>query len=387
MDIAAQMTPAMRLNPYPFYKTARTMGGVVHINRPPLWNVFRYEDVRMVLSDQARFSSGLGAEGAPRSLISTDPPRHTKLRSLVNRAFTPKAIAGLQPRIEALATELLDRAQERGGLDLVGEFSEPLPVLVIAEMLGIPGEDRAAFKQWSDMIVSSADAVLMGDQAERPAGYDEAMAAMWAYFTDVIAQRRAHPADDLISGLVQAEIDGERLSNDDVLQFCWLLLVAGNETTTNLISNAVQTLLDHPDALARLREDLNLLPAAIEEVLRYRSPVQAMFRSTAVEVKIGRHKIPAGEVVVAWIGSANRDAARFTNPDRFDITRTPNPHIAFGHGIHTCLGAPLARLEAGLALSVFIRRFPVFQRSGNAPLEPVPGFILHGVKHLPLALA
>jgi cytochrome P450 len=386
MDITAQLTPAMRLNPYPFYRTARAMGGVVHISRPPLWNVFRYEDVRTVLSDHARFSSGMGREGAPQSLITSDPPRHTHLRSLVKSAFTPRAVARLQPRIEGLATELCDQAAERGEMDLVSDLAEPLPVLVIAEMLGIPGQDRADFKRWSDMVVASSDVVIMGDEAQVPAGYHEAMEAMWSYFRDVIAGRRAHPAEDLIGDLVAAEIEGERLSDEDLLNFCWLLLVAGNETTTNLITNAVQTLLDHREALERLQADLSLLPGAVEEVLRYRSPVQAMFRRTLTEVRIGRHTIPAGERVVAWIGSANRDAARFADPDRFDIARSPNPHLAFGHGIHTCLGAPLARLEAHIALSTFIRRFPGVARVGREPLEPVPGFILHGVKHLPLHL-
>jgi cytochrome P450 len=386
MDVTARMTPAMRLNPYPFYRTARAMGGVVRISRPPVWNVFRHEDVRTVLSDHSRFSSRLGRGGGPESLITSDPPRHTQLRGLVNRAFTPRAVAGLQPRIESLAAELLDRAGERGEMDLVADFAEPLPVLVIADMLGIPGQDRARFKRWSDLVVASSDVVLLGEAAKAPEGYHEAMQAMWAYFRDVIADRRARPGEDLISGLVAAQIDGQGLGEEDILNFCWLLLVAGNITTTNLIANAVLTLLEHPEALARLREDPGLLPGAVEEVLRYRSPVQAMFRTTTEEVRIGRHRIPAGETVVAWIGSANRDAARFHDPDRFDITRSPNPHIAFGHGIHTCLGAPLARLEANLALGALIRRFPRLRRSGAEPLEPVEGFILHGVKRLPLAV-
>ncbi len=385
-DIAKQMTPAMRLNPYPMYKTVRTMGGVVHIKQPPICNVFRYEDVRTALGDHARFSSRMGRESGPDSLITSDPPRHTKLRTLVNRAFTPRAIAGLQPRIAGLAAELLDAAAARGEMDLVRDFAEPLPVLVIADMLGIPGQRRAEFKHWSDLVVSGSDQLLMGDQAQIPDGYGEGMAAMHAYFAEVIAERRARPGEDLISSLVSAEIDGERLSDDDLDNFCWLLLVAGNETTTNLIGNAVQAFLDQPEELERLRADPGLLPGAIEEVLRYRSPVQAMFRRTLTEVQFGRHHVPAGELVIAWIGSANRDAARFPDPDRFDITRSPNPHMAFGHGIHTCLGAPLARLESNLALSALIARFPRMRRAGHGALEPVPGFILHGVRRLPLRL-
>jgi cytochrome P450 len=381
------MTPAMRLNPFPMYRTARAMGGVVHIKQPPLWNVFRYEDVRTALGDHARFSSRLGRESGPDSLITSDPPRHTQLRGLVKSAFTPRAIAGLQPRIAALAAELLDRAAARGEMDLVRDFAEPLPVLVIADMLGIPGQRRADFKHWSDLVVSGSDHLLMGDQAQIPDGYGEGMAAMHAYFAEVIAERRVRPGEDLISSLVSAEIDGEGLSDDDLDNFCWLLLVAGNETTTNLIGNAVQVLLDEPEQLERLRADADLLPGAVEEVLRHRAPVQAMFRRTLTEVQLGRHRISAGELVIAWIGSANRDGSRFPDPDRFDITRSPNPHLAFGHGIHTCLGAPLARLEANLTLSALIERFPRMRRAGRGALEPVPGFILHGVRSLPLALA
>ncbi|HLN65276.1 MAG TPA: cytochrome P450 [Symbiobacteriaceae bacterium] len=379
-----EMTPEMRLNPFPLYAMMRQNGGLLPIPDQHLWNVFRYDDVKTVLTDHKRFSSQFSPDqSGPGSLITSDPPRHTELRSLLTKAFTPRAIAALEPRIRQLTTELLDRVMEQGEIDLVGDLSAALPVMVIAEMLGIPPEDRVMFKQWSDKVVESADVVL-GRHSLEPGATAGAWAEMVAYFRRVIAERRQDPRDDLISNLIAAEIDGERLSEIDILNFAWLLLVAGNETTTNLITNTVITWLEHPLELERLRADPTLLPGAIEEVLRYRSPVQAMFRITAEPVEIAGQTIPAGERVIAWIGSANRDETIFADADAYLIGRDPNPHIAFGHGIHFCLGAPLARLEARIALGAVLERLHDLTRVDGAPLEPVSGFIVHGVKKLPL---
>lgn len=381
--------PEFKRDPYPMYLMMRESQPVLYIEPFDIWSVFRYDDVRTVLSDHARFSSQYGemmggGSGAGnlmgQSIITTDPPRHTKLRSLVSRAFTPRAIAALEPRIAAITDQLLDQVAPYGRIDLIQDLAYPLPVIVIAEMLGIPSDDRERFKHWSDEVVASADAMMGGGDA----GSQQAINEMMAYFRGIIAERRASPADDLISALLAAELEDERLSEQDVLAFCWLLLVAGNETTTNLIGNGIRTLLEHPDQLAKLRENPEMLSSAIEEVLRYRSPVQAMFRITACEVELGGQTIPARSRVVAWIGSANRDEDRFARADQFEISRDPNPHLAFGQGVHFCLGAPLARLEARVAMSAILRRLPELQRVDDAELEPARGFIVHGVTSLPL---
>ncbi|QSO54575.1 cytochrome P450 [Alicyclobacillus curvatus] len=384
-------SPELKRNPYPMYQAMRQSQPVMHMESLDIWSVFRYADVKTVLSDHTRFSSQYGR--APdmddsasfqarrgSTLITTDPPRHTDLRSLVNRAFTPRAVEALEPRIAEIANELFDKVGNSGEIDLVKDFSYPLPVIVIAELLGIPSQDRDRFKHWSDEIVASADQVLGKTDVQSDTAHRE----MGAYFYEILQARRAHPQNDLISALIQAEVDNERLSEEDILSFCWLLLVAGNETTTNLIGNAMLTLLEHPDQLALLRENSHLLSGAIEESLRYRSPVQAMFRMTTGDVEIAGQTIPAGKRVVAWIGSANRDEERFVEAEKFDITRNPNPHIAFGHGIHFCLGAPLARLEARVALAAALERLQDVSRVDDSPLEPARGIIVHGVTSLPL---
>lgn len=384
-------SPELKRNPYPMYQSMRQSQPVMHIESLDIWSVFRYADVKTVLSDHARFSSQYGrakevddsaSQQARRqsTLITTDPPRHTDLRSLVNRAFTPRAVDALEPRIEEIANALLDKAAGRGQIDFVKDFSYPLPVIVIAELLGIPSEDRDRFKHWSDEIVASADQVLGKADAKSDSAHQE----MRAYFHEIIQERRKSPQGDLISALIQAEVDSERLTEQDIFSVCWLLLVAGNETTTNLIGNAMLTLLEQPHQLALLWQNPALLSGAIEEALRYRSPVQAMFRMTTEDVELAGQAIPAGKRVVAWIGSANRDEEKFAEPDQFDITRNPNPHIAFGHGIHFCLGAPLARLEARIALSTTLERLQDVSRMDDRALEPAPGFIVHGVTSLPL---
>jgi cytochrome P450 len=348
------------------------------------WNVFRYQDVQQALSDYAHFSSqfGNGRQDASQplgaSMISTDPPRHRQLRALVTQAFTPRAVDALAPRIATIVNDLLDQVMARGEMDVIDDFGVPLPVTVIAEMLGIPPADRERFKLWSDAVVSSADAGG-GD------GYsDGAGRAMAAYFMEMIEQRRRAPGDDLISGLLAAEIDGQHLTLPELLGFGSLLLVAGNETTTNLLGNALLTFAERPDIWAQLRADPQLLPQAIEEVLRYRSPVQSMFRVTTSEVTLGEKTIPSGSWVIAWIGSANHDEAQFADPGTYDLQRTPNRHLAFGHGIHFCLGAPLARLEARIALQAMLERFRSVELVPGARLERMPSTIVYGPRSVPM---
>ncbi len=363
------------LNPFEWYRSKREQTPVYFDQTSRMWSVFRYNDVLRALSEHATFSSQFIGSSQPldTSLINTDPPRHRQLRSLVTQAFTPRTVAQLTPRITEIVNELLDKVAPTGKMDIMGDFATPLPVTVIAELLGVPLEDRARFKHWSDQIVGAAEERGGNPQAE-----------MGQYFYHMLEQRRKKPQNDLMSALLAAQIDGEHLSTHELLGFCILLLVAGNETTTHLITNAIRCFDDNPGTGEQLRAEPALIPDAIEEVLRYRSPVKLMFRICTKDTMIGESKIGEGQPVIAWIGSANHDEAQFPNAEQFDIRRSPNRHIAFGHGIHFCLGAPLARLEAKIAFEAMLQRFSHIQVVRDVPLEPTNSFILHGVKHLPV---
>lgn len=376
LDTQSKVPPqqaAGRLNPFPWYAEMRASHPWHRDPERGTWNAFRYEDVQRVLSDHNAFSSSIGGGAGPiaASIIGADPPRHTQLRALVTQAFTPKAVAQLQPRIIAIVSELLDQVVGRGSMDLVEDFAYPLPVIVIAEMLGIPVEDRPRFKVWSDAVVSGG-------------GSGQTQSEMGEYFLNTIARRRREPGADLISGLLAAQIEGRHLDPMELLGFCVLLLVAGNETTTNLIANTMMCLDENPAALTRLCTQPALLPTAVEESLRYRSPVQVMFRTAVRDVRLGDQPVRGGEHVAAWIGSANRDEAQFPGADRFDIARTPNRHIAFGHGVHFCLGAPLARLEANVALGALLQRCRDIRVVAGMALEAVPSTVVFGPRRLPV---
>jgi len=365
------------LNPFPRYRIMREEQPVYFNPQYRFWQVFRYEDVQRVLSDYASFSSGFGGDQErdplSASLISMDPPRHRQLRNLVTQAFTPRSVAQLSNRITTIVNTLLDEVAARGRMDIIDDLAYPLPVIVIAEMLGIPHEDRERFKVWSDAVVGASNPEGGNPQAE-----------MSTYFLNMISQRSREPKDDLITALLNAQIDGQHLNQRELLGFCILLLVAGNETTTNLIGNALLCFDEHPEVMEQLRSEPALIPGAIEEVLRYRSPVQYMYRRAVSDVTIRDQEIRTGQMVLAWIGSANRDEAQFPDPDSFDIRRTPNRHIAFGHGIHFCLGAPLARLEAKIALTLLLKRFHEIQRVRDVSLEATGSDLVFGVKHLPI---
>jgi len=376
------------LNPFPIYAQMRRSDPVYFDPRRQNYNIFRFEDVQRVLSEYTTFSSQFtggqsdtAGEPFSASMISTDPPKHRKLRTLVSQAFTPRSVEALAPRIQAIVNELLDAVSETGQMDAIEHLGYPLPVIVIAELLGVPIEDRAKFKEWSDIVVSLAD---LGSEVDYEAFNNVAVMEMSAYFFNMIEKRRVEPSDDLISGLLQAEVDNEKLSVIELLGFCALLLVAGNETTTNLIGNALLTFTENPGTWERLRQQPDLLPSAIEEVLRYRSPVQSMFRVTKEEATLAGTTIPSSQPLVAWIGSANHDENQFPEPEKFDIERKPNKHLAFGQGIHYCLGAPLARLEASIALGGMLERFSSIRLAPNAELERIPSILIYGLRGLPI---
>lgn len=353
------------------------------------WHVFRYAEVERVLSEHPTFSSDLvhtlelaeSEQSSHASLLFMDPPRHRKYRNLVNLAFTPRMVSQLEPRIREITQDLL--AQAPNEVDMVRDLAVPLPVMVIAELLGIPAEKRADFRRWSDSAIATSGPPSYLQQDEQWQVHQRNQEEMQHYLTWIIKERHKTPQHDLISSLVTAEIEGKHLTPTEVLAFCVLLLVAGNETTTHLIGNSVICLAQHPEALVQLRRTPELLPGAIEEVLRYLSPVKMMARFTKVETTLGGQTIGARQSVMAWIGSANRDETHFAEPDHFDIQRTPNRHLAFGHGIHFCLGAPLARLETRIALSALLERFPRPWQLADQPLEAVEGLIVFGAKRLP----
>lgn len=379
-----------RRNPFPWYDQVRAVAPVFHEPTSDRWLLFDYESVRRALTDHESFSSAVAAPTSPpgRWLIFSDPPRHDKLRALIMRAFTPRAVAGLEPRIADLARTLLDACLERDEVELLGEFSVPLPLMVIAEMLGAPVTDWPRFRQWSEVIMTLIFTLSGGEASERAIlAFRAVHAEMRAYLHTLAEERRAAPRGDLLSGLVHAEVEGERLSEDDLLGIFQLLLLAGHETSTNLINNTVLSLIEHRAELPRLRSRPELIPSAIEEVLRFRSPVQAMFRLSTRDVQMRDTVIPAGRLVIAMIGSANRDPAQFADPNRFDVTRHPNAHIAFGHGIHFCLGAPLARMEARIALGALLRSVDTIELAATEPWEPRAAFHVHGPARLPVRLS
>jgi cytochrome P450 len=345
----------------------------------PLWQVFRYEDVATVLTDYSRFSSqALGVfmgSFLKDTLITKDPPDHRKLRNLVNQAFTPRAVARLADRITQMTQELLDQVKAQGKMDVVSDIAFPLPAKVIAEMLGVPPEDWDIFQRWAHGGPESTEA--------RQEGRRSMQEEMSDYFLALLRERRRAPREDLISALSKAEVDGERLSEYELVQFCKLLLAAGQETTKNLIANAIVCFTDHPDAMERLKREPSLMPKAIEEALRYLPPVWFLFRQTRSDVELGGQHIPANQIVLAWTASANRDAAQFRDPDRFDIEREPNRHLAFGHGVHFCVGAPLARLEARIVLPMMLEQLRDLQRVEGFPIMVHAG-IVFVIRSLPV---
>ena len=361
--------------PISWYRTMRTTQPLYYNPEYDLWEVFTYPEVQKVLTACSDFSSEfIPANAALRpSIVRLDPPRHRQIRNLVAQAFTCRSISRLTPRIAKIVHGLLNQAASNGAMDIVNDLAHPLPIYVIAELLGVPAEDHERFKRWSNEVVACSD-----EMETRP------HEAMDQYFCEMLEQRKKDPRDDLISELLAASIGGEKLTHDQLLAFCTILLIAGNLTTTHLISNAMLCFEQHPEVVEQLRNNPALIPDAVEEVLRYRSPIRLITRLATRDTVLLGQQIKAGQMVVAWLASANLDEQQFPHADQFDITRSSHDHIAFGYGVHFCLGAPLARLEAKIALESMFARFPVIRRIPHIPVEPIPSLMLNGVRQLPV---
>jgi cytochrome P450 len=373
--------PGIQADPFPAYERWRHAGPVRQVLAPAgrVWLVTRYEDAKQALSDPRLSKQIFGGAGDALSqhMLGADPPDHTRLRRLVSAAFTSRRIESLRPRIEQITDELLDELTGKDQVDLIDAFAFPLPIQVICELLGVPADDRDAFRTWSNVIVGGA-----AYRNDVPA----AMTALLGYIRALIAERRAQPGDDLLSGLIQVRDEADRLSEDELSSMVFLLLIAGHETTVNLIGNGTFLLLREPARWERLRDDPALLPSAIEEFLRFDGPVAVSTeRLTTEPVTFGDTTIPAGEIVLVGLHSANRDEARFPGAGELRLDREQNSHLGFGHGIHYCLGAPLARLEAQIAFTKLLERCPGMRLA--VPAETLtwrPGVLLRGLHSLPV---
>ena len=388
-----------KANPFPFYAQLRAEAPVFPVYLPTkqrAWLITRYDDVFNVLKDE-RFAKDPHNSMTPeqlkklpwvppmfksleRNMLDLDSPDHTRLRSLVHKAFTPRLIEQMQDQIQAMTNELLDRVESAGTMDLIADFALPLPLTMIGRILGVSAEDNHKFHRWSTTMIS-------GGSNRNLFVLIPSMLSFMGYLKKFIKERRANPKDDLITALVQAKDGSDQLSEDEILAMIFILLVAGHETTVNLIGSGSLALLEHPDQLAKLRSEPALIKTAIEELLRFVCPVEmATERYTREAITIAETTIPRGELVLAVIGSANRDVSYFDNPDSLDLARKNNKHLAFGHGPHYCLGASLARLEGQIAISTLIQRMPDLSlRVAPDQLRWRGTFVLRGLEALPVS--
>ncbi|MEU5264361.1 cytochrome P450 [Amycolatopsis sp. NPDC021455] len=369
-----------------------------------MWNVYGHPEIEEILRDPATFSSDttrlVPKEMMPDAdleamtagnLLQLDPPLHNKMRKLVSRAFTPKVVADLEPRIAAITHEMLDAVGTPGRLELVEDLAYPLPVIVIAELLGVPASDRHLFKGWVDKMFESSEQLSLVKKDEKQ---DEAIKkslegqkSLTDYLGVHVDERRKQPREDLLTKLVEAEVDGERLSRNEVVNFANILLLAGHITTTMLLGNSVLCLDTHREWDERVRADRSLVPPAIEESLRFLTPFAAVARTTNREVEVGGVTVPADQLLMIWVAAANRDERVFTDPGDFNPLRDPNPHLAFGRGIHFCIGAPLARLEGRVALNILFDRYPALRTIPGEPPKFQVNPNMTGVRELPLTTA
>ncbi|HEV3354316.1 MAG TPA: cytochrome P450 [Acidimicrobiales bacterium] len=373
------------VDPYPVFAQLRAEAPVLWHDDAGLWTVARHDDVMRISRDPATFCSSRGVLPSDRerqitgaeSILFLDPPDHQRHRKLVSPAFTPRRISALEERVRELACELLDPIAKGDTVDFAPAVAEPLPMLVIAEMLGVPVEDRDKFKVWSDAMILAAT---------NPSDDSYALAAeLWQYFEKIIEQRRVDPADDLISVIAHAEVDDVPLTNADLNGFCMTLLVAGNETTRNLITGGVEALARCPDQLERLVADRSLVSSAVEEMLRWVTPVMNFARTATKDVELRGEQIGAGQMLFMLYGSANRDPEAFgPTADTFDVGRQPNPHMAFGFGEHFCMGASLARLEARVLFDELLQRFSTIELAGDP--ERLRSSLMRSLVHLPVTV-
>ena len=387
------LDPEFVADPYPTYRRLQAEDPV-HLHPLGFWVLTRYEDVMATLRDPraikepiagfiaARFGAPVPAVGL--SMLDRDPPDHTRLRGLVSKAFTPRMVERLRPEVQAIVDGLLDRVESAGAMDLIEQFAYPLPVTVICQMLGVPLADHERFKGWGIDIARGLDAVMLPPDSEVAKRSIASRLAIRDYFHELIAERRTKPRADLLSELIAAEEAGDRLNEHELVATCILLLIAGHETTVNLIGNGTLALLRHPDQLRLLREQPGLIVGAVEELLRFDGPVQRTARIPSEDLTLGGRTIPKGDLVMPFIGAADRDPAQFREPDRLDVTRTENRHVAFGLGIHFCLGAPLARMEGQIAIATLLRRLPRLALATDRPAFR-PSLTLRGLESLPVA--
>ncbi len=393
------LSPEFVQNPYPTYRRLQTEAPIYWSEAWGCWVLTRYDDVLATFKDPdkyrngGRFDSLLNALSPQvraevralenhfqTGLINTDPPDHTRLRALVHKAFTPRVIREMGPRIQSIVDAYLDKVATQSGMDIIHDLAYPLPVIVIASLLGAPADDHERFKGWSDEIMAfqtsgrTTRAIILRSQ--------HALLEMRAYLKDVFALRRRDPGDDLISGLLAAHDESDRLTEEEMLTTCVTLLVAGHETTSNLIGNALYALLHHPDQMHDLRRDPTLMPTAIEEFLRYETSLQRNRKRVACNMEFGGRELREGQLIMQVLSAANRDPAVFDQPDSLDIRRDPNPHIAFGNGIHFCLGAPLARVEAPIAIHTLLERFSALRLDPTCPVEWQANSVLRSLKGL-----
>jgi len=380
-------------DPYPTYKWLRENAPVYWDAASRLWVLSRYDDIVQVSKNPEVFSAAQGVlpdSDAMVSIVCMDDPRHLRLRKLVNRGFTPRMVGMLEPKIRALTNEILDGIAARGACDLVREVAVPLPLYIIAEMLGIPREDFPRFHDWSDRLINVAG------NYEDMAKVSDAMTAYAEYGTylqEIFAARRVTPHEDLTGILVAAQQDGmlapdeEAMENDEIVMFMTLLLVAGNETTRNAIAGGMLALMEHPDQFALLRRHPELIDHAVEEILRYVTPIICFRRTVVQDAAVRGQAMKAGDRVLMLYQSANRDEAVFSDPDRFDVARDPNPHLAFGIGAHFCLGANLARAELRIMVEALVERFPDMRVAPGCGPERMASTLVSGIRRLPVVYA
>jgi cytochrome P450 len=380
-----------------WWRAVRDSEPVRYDPRQQAWELFDYTDIATALFDPVRFSSDFSGLAPSQEDIDLfvkgdftgiDPPRHRKLRNLATQAFTPRTVAALEPHIAAITDGLLDRIEDPERFDFVDAIADPLPIILIAELLGIPPDDRDMFRRWAAVLLDGNNL----DVASSPAEIEAALNAvaptvreMNEYLLAHIGRTRAIGGEHLTSRLVTVEVDGERLDDEEILGFLGSLFSAGHVTVTALLTNTVLLLDQHPEIAAELRVNPAARAGAIEEVLRYRPPFARIGRRTAVDVRMGGQTIPANSIVMLWVGSANRDPVRFADPDRFDPRRTPNQHLTFGHGVHFCLGAPLARLETSVVLGRLFARYRELIVDPSRPTEPHNPWTIVGARRLPMA--